>query len=245
MSSYKPSTKFQDAAAYLSNATALANVSNTVKLELYGLFKYLTVSPIPTTSRPGIFDFAGRAKWDAWNAAGKAYKDSGSEAEQRYTTIARELGWTEGAGETATTEAAQTSQSTSESKPSDDIWDDDNTPRKSGGNSGMGVIVSTITKEGETGREEGSLHAFAMQGDAKGLQAFLQQHTEINVDEKDEYGYTPLHLACDRGHKAAAELLLAAGANPSLKDEDEFTALELARIAEHHEIVALLESHGD
>lgn len=35
-------------------------------LELYGLYKQATVGDC-NTERPGIFDFKGKAKWDAWN----------------------------------------------------------------------------------------------------------------------------------------------------------------------------------
>ncbi len=36
-------------------------------LEFYGLFKVATVGGV-NTERPGLFSFAGRAKWDAWKA---------------------------------------------------------------------------------------------------------------------------------------------------------------------------------
>lgn len=42
------------------------NPGNEAKLKLYGLFKQSTVGPV-NTKRPGITDFVGRAKWDAWN----------------------------------------------------------------------------------------------------------------------------------------------------------------------------------
>ncbi|XP_013866110.1 acyl-CoA-binding protein [Austrofundulus limnaeus] len=34
---------------------------------LYGLYKQATAGDV-NTDRPGVFDFAGKAKWDAWNA---------------------------------------------------------------------------------------------------------------------------------------------------------------------------------
>ncbi|XP_043965946.1 acyl-CoA-binding protein-like [Gambusia affinis] len=34
--------------------------------ELYGLYKQATVGDV-NTERPGMFDFTGKAKWDAWN----------------------------------------------------------------------------------------------------------------------------------------------------------------------------------
>ena len=37
-----------------------------MKLKLYGLYKQATHGDCDTT-RPGMLDFAGKAKWDAWN----------------------------------------------------------------------------------------------------------------------------------------------------------------------------------
>ncbi|XP_063974539.1 putative acyl-CoA-binding protein [Diachasmimorpha longicaudata] len=45
----------------LANAPADADL-----LELYALFKQATVGDCNTT-RPGMLDFKGKAKWDAWN----------------------------------------------------------------------------------------------------------------------------------------------------------------------------------
>jgi len=240
MLSYEPSSVFHDAASYLSNATALTKVSNTVKLELYGLFKYLTAAPTPITPRPGIFDFAGRAKWDAWASTGQMYADRASQAEQRYLDVARDLGWEEGAGETASVEATQKSQS--EVKSDDDIWDDDSQGgKKSSGGTGMGNSVSTMLLETDTDREQGSLHSLAIAGDIEGLKALVRNRPETDVNVMDEYGYTPLHLACDRGKSEVVEWLLGVGADTAIKDQDEFTALQLARIAEHDDIVAMLD----
>jgi diazepam-binding inhibitor (GABA receptor modulator, acyl-CoA-binding protein) len=41
--------------------------SNDVLLELYGLFKQATSGDV-TGSRPGMMDFKGRAKYDAWSS---------------------------------------------------------------------------------------------------------------------------------------------------------------------------------
>ncbi|KAH9551814.1 hypothetical protein CY35_09G033000 [Sphagnum magellanicum] len=56
------------------------STTNEDKLILYGLFKVATVGK-PETSRPGIFDPKGRAKWDAWK---KVEDKSQDEARQEY-----------------------------------------------------------------------------------------------------------------------------------------------------------------
>jgi len=54
--------RFADAQARIKRATSL---DNTVLLELYGLFKQATAGDV-SGSRPGMMDFKGRAKYDAW-----------------------------------------------------------------------------------------------------------------------------------------------------------------------------------
>lgn len=56
-------------------------------LELYGLFKQATVGDC-NTDRPGMLDFKGKAKWDAWNH--KKGTDS-EKAKQDYVNKAQEL----------------------------------------------------------------------------------------------------------------------------------------------------------
>ncbi len=61
--------------------------ANDVLLRLYGLYKQGTVGDA-TGARPGVLDFAGRAKYDAWKAlAGTAPDD----AQQRYVALVNEL----------------------------------------------------------------------------------------------------------------------------------------------------------
>lgn len=54
--------------------------SNNEKLRFYGLFKQATVGK-NDTKRPGMLDFIGKAKWDAWEALGDM---SSEEAMQQY-----------------------------------------------------------------------------------------------------------------------------------------------------------------
>ncbi|KAJ4484817.1 ankyrin [Lentinula edodes] len=228
MDASAPSDSFRDAASYLSNSTSLAKVSNTVKLELYALFKWLTVSPQPNVSRPSIFDMAGRAKWDAWNATGKQYTN-GTDAENRYLEIAHSLGWQPGASI-----SPQPSKTTN-----DDLWDSDSDSSKNHeGGGGMGVSVSSMSAP-ETDSDN-TLHGLAITGDVSKLETLVALDPDININALDEFGYTPLHLACDRGNPEIARFLLSRGADTSIKDPDDMTPLELAQTAGHENIVELL-----
>ncbi|KAH9846824.1 ankyrin [Lenzites betulinus] len=234
---YNPSDAFRDAAAYLSNAPALKSVTNATKLELYAIFKYLTVSPYPNTPKPSIFDFTGKAKWDAWRTAGELYGDRPADAEARYLEIARSLEWTEGK------EADPEPTSETEEDDGKGIWESDSdgeSPKKkhAGEKSTIGRVTSTMVAE-----DEGSASALsnlAISGNAESLAAHLQEHPEVDINAPDENGYTALHLAADRGHADVVKVLLERGADRDIKDEDEFTARELAEVAGHNEIVNLL-----
>ncbi|KAG7450619.1 ankyrin [Guyanagaster necrorhizus] len=223
------SKKFDDAASYLSNASSLASIPSSTRLELYGLFKYVTVGASPGSSRPSIFDMTGRAKWDAWNASGKKWSTA-EQAEARYLELAQSLGWTEG---------NQVEASKAEQKPDDDsIWDDDGTAPKSG--RGLGITVSSMVAPVEVVSDD--LHGLAVSNQIARLAALLKEELELDLDAQDEYGYTALHLAADRGNTAIVKILLDQGANAALKDSDGFSASELARIAGHSDIVQLLSS---
>lgn len=50
---------------------------------MYALYKIATTSSRPSTSRPGIFDFQGRAKWDSWTALGSKSEYDGDEGKAR------------------------------------------------------------------------------------------------------------------------------------------------------------------
>jgi len=60
---------------------------NQAKLDLYALFKQATMGKC-TGSRPGMTDFVGRAKWDAWNALGDISKE---DAQKKYISTVNGL----------------------------------------------------------------------------------------------------------------------------------------------------------
>jgi len=221
-----PSEEFDAAASYLSKASSLSQVSNVIKLELYGLFKFVTVSHTPNTSKPGIFDFTGRAKWDSWQEVGTRYSsqsDPDGTAQARYLEIAKSLGWKPGAAA-----------------------DDDSLGHDTDGErertkeliAGTGVSVSTMSAPKHDDFD--TIHGLAIVGDAQKLENLLTAEPSLDLNQKDEYGYTALHLACDRGNLAIVKLLLKHGVDQTLKDPDELTALELAETCGHDEIVKVL-----
>ncbi|KAK7084841.1 Enoyl-CoA delta isomerase 2, mitochondrial [Halocaridina rubra] len=64
---------------------------NEAKLKIYALFKQATSGPV-TSKRPGMTNFVGRAKWDAWNALGTM---NSADAQKAYIDLVSSLVKTE------------------------------------------------------------------------------------------------------------------------------------------------------
>ena len=58
------------------------------------------------------------------------------------------------------------------------------------------------------------------------------------------YRRTPLHFAANNGHRQAAELLLAKGADVETRDKNGDTALDRAEAMGHPELSTLLRQDG-
>jgi len=226
-----PSEEFNAAASYLSNVSSLSQVSDAVKLELYGLFKFVTVSRTPNTLRPGLLDFTGKAKWDSWQDIGKKYStkpDPDSAAQARYMEIARSLGWKRD----ATADDGSLAQDKDGERGS-----------AKGLMTGTGVFVSTMSAPKDDNSDDlGTIHGLAIAGDAQKLEEMLKANPSLDLNQKDGFGYTALHLACDRGNPAIVEVLMRHGVDLTLKDPDDLTALELAETCGHDEIADRLKA---
>lgn len=77
-------TQFEQAAA---RAKTLPNQPDEVLLELYGLYKQ-AISGDVSGEEPGMFDFVGRAKYDAWAARRGLTRE---QAMERYVARIAEL----------------------------------------------------------------------------------------------------------------------------------------------------------
>jgi acyl-CoA-binding protein len=73
-------TQFDEAVNYIQTAEGEFKPSNDQKLEFYALYKQATVGDV-SGKRPGMMDFVGRAKFDAWEEVKGMSSD---EAMQKY-----------------------------------------------------------------------------------------------------------------------------------------------------------------
>ena len=69
--------RFEDAQNRVKTLTSMPD--NDALLDLYALYKQATAGDV-TGSRPGMMDFKGRAKWDAWSKRKGTSKDAAMEA---------------------------------------------------------------------------------------------------------------------------------------------------------------------
>ena len=58
-------SSFEEAAEKIKTSPNLASLTDEKKLEIYALFKQGSIGDV-NTARPGMLDFKGKAKWDAW-----------------------------------------------------------------------------------------------------------------------------------------------------------------------------------
>jgi ankyrin repeat protein len=63
------------------------------------------------------------------------------------------------------------------------------------------------------------------------------------INAQDDHGDTPLHLCASNGYFDICKILLIAGADPLIRNHNNLTAIYLARIEKHEDIVLLLEQH--
>ena len=156
----------------------------------------MTVSHTPSTSKPGIFDFTGRAKWDSWYEVGKKYStqsDPDGAAQERYLEIAKSLGWKSGA------------------TADDDLLgheSDGERENMKGVITGTGVFVSTMFAPKDEDLD--TIHGLAIAGDAQTLEKMLTADPSLDLNQKDEYVSVFVSP-----HKPAPEACIGAGIHRS------------------------------
>ena len=77
------------------------------------------------------------------------------------------------------------------------------------------VKFDTINDTNELG--DNALHCVCYWGDYEAVKTLLENGIEVN--QRGEYGFTPLDVAIDEGHKQIAEYLVAHGAIASPSEE--------------------------
>jgi ankyrin repeat protein len=90
------------------------------------------------------------------------------------------------------------------------------------------------------GQREPILHKAVRGGNIETVRLLVD--AGANVNEQADFGEAPIHLAAEDDHAAIAELLIACGADTSLRSSFDGTALDVALRAGSKACVALLTS---
>ena len=87
-----------------------------------------------------------------------------------------------------------------------------------------------------------ALHWAAMFDKSDVAEVLLKNRADFNI-KVARFGWTPLRLCVIHGHLATAKVLLKAGSDPNVKDEDNILLLHQAIISGHKDMVELLLAH--
>lgn len=93
----------------------------------------------------------------------------------------------------------------------------------------------------DPGMRATALHAAAYAGRTEAAAVLIDHGIAIN-QQGPVNGYTALHDAVWQNHLATARVILAGGADASIRAKDGQTALDLARAKGHQALVSLLEA---
>ncbi|CAB4418309.1 unnamed protein product [Rhizophagus irregularis] len=216
--------QFTSAYTFLNNHPEI-NLSNEIKLKLYGYYKVVTTGKVDT-AKPSLWEIRARAKWDAWKEVENTPTE---EAMQMYVEIVEKanVGWNR--------------------DQLDDIAIEDETKEKNKENTQQERMkyVSTMSyEEEEDDDDENDIFSCTKKGDTAAVNKILDSG-EIDVNAKDDQGLTLLHWASDRGYLEIVKLLIEKGADVNiLSDEEKETPLHYSCISEHLDCARYLYHHG-
>ncbi|KAH3745073.1 gamma-secretase-activating protein [Pelomyxa schiedti] len=184
------------------------------------LYMKATVGAVNTPRPSGYFDFAGKAKWDAWKGLGSMPTEV---AMQKYIEFVETFS-------PAPKPIAQTSNTTSSAESASACQTE----------TSQVVFTSTIYMFMYlTGTKEKDIFHYSSEGDVARVIEFLDKEG-AEVDATDDEDRTPLLWAADRGHLNLVKELLRRGANVNHQDSDGQTALHYSVSCGHKELTEYL-----
>jgi ankyrin repeat protein len=91
-----------------------------------------------------------------------------------------------------------------------------------------------------------SIHLLTDRGDKAGVSSLIASGENVNVNEPDSAGETPLHYASIRGHSEVAVILISHGADPNIKSDRGVTPLhDAAKHGKLDTVTCLVDSNAD
>ena len=104
----------------------------------------------------------------------------------------------------------------------------------------LSMVSCSQTQSNEPPKE--TIHAATFMGNLKAVEQHIETGTDLN--QKDEYGSTPLIIAATFGKTEVAEALIKAGADMSITSADGSTPLHTAAFMCRMDIVEALLANG-
>ena len=95
-----------------------------------------------------------------------------------------------------------------------------------------GVVQAQVPPSAAEKSAYTGLHAAAARGDAAEIKRLLAGAKAVQVDARDGYERTPLHVAAYGRHHDAMRALVAAGANPNATERDRYDIVTIASVAD-------------
>ena len=216
---------FTSASEYMASEQAAAiKLDNAQKLQLYGLFKRATAgTSADATKKPGMLDFTGRAKFDAWRQNDQKTKEA---AMVEYVALVQAI--TQGtAGDEDVRQDGGGDGGDSLGVPSVSV------PTSDAAADALGTDLDALPE----------LHDSARAGFVPQVK-YLVVDQKTPVDSLDKEGRTALHWAADRGHEHVANALIELGADVNAKDMGGQTPLHYAALCEHEQLARILAAAG-
>jgi len=222
---------FEEAVARIGGGKGGAKDSD--KLTLYGFYKQATVGPV-NVPRPGMFDFVGKAKWDAWHALGDMSRE---DAMRGYIAKADTLVPPPPKPAADDTESSSAAKETKPAKKAE-TWVVFS----------QNVIGAEQENDENSGEDQGdaSFWDAVFNGDISTVLEALQAWKGDKDGPRRADGATVLMTACDRSQLDLVKALIEhnVGGNVNAHDKEGSTALHVAYTIDEPEIVQYLISHG-
>ena len=110
---------------------------------------------------------------------------------------------------------------------------------------GLACVQPSIAQVAPSAAEAAAyrgLHAAAARGDAGKIEQLVAAGADIN--QRDAFGRTPLHVATFARQRAAVQALIKAGADKSAMENDRYDAVTIAAVADDEDTLRTLLSLG-
>ncbi|XP_074653791.1 acyl-CoA-binding domain-containing protein 6-like [Tubulanus polymorphus] len=213
--------QFRKASAHLS--TIADTLESEELLYFYSRFKQANEGPCDQP-KPGLFDFQGKQKWEAWKKLGtKTREEAMVEYIEQLSKIDRDWEMKSsgdckvGFGIGVSTLYREEAEVAPENKTIFDWCIEGNVE-----NVERNLKAETINIKGDDGL--GLIHWACDRGCIDMVRLLLKCNADINLQDSD--GQTGLHYACSCDHSDVTELLLSEGADITIKDAEGLTAMD-------------------